>query len=254
MRFKITIILIFIAAKMFGQDKIIRTNGDTITGYISIVEKEDIKYRKVDDRSQPIYTIKKTLVDRIVYENGDVEKMEVTQEMVKAEEYNFRHRISWVYTDVFIARMTFAYEYLNKSGSIGLRVPFGAGITLVNYNNNAPGMQFVTGLDLNIYPTTARGLVKYYFGPMTRVGYTSGDLFEGRESLYYSFMFGNGVSVNIIPQLNMSAYMGVGVKFAHYYDGYYYYDNNGQMLYQSGHNTVYPNMVFGLSFGYNFGK
>lgn len=259
MRLTIITFLLFIATNLFGQDKIIRTNGDTITGYISVIEDDEVKYRRADDRSQPVYTIKKSLVDRVVYENGEVEKFTLTPAQEAAERYNFRHRISWVYTDVFVARMQFAYEYLNKSGSIGIRVPFGAGLNLFNYSGGPTGgeglgLNVVSGVDLNVYPTTARGMVKYYFGPMVRVGYNKGDIFEGRENVYGAIMFGNGVSVNITKELNMSAYLGVGVKMARYINQIAYYDMNSEPVYTNGYNRVYPHMVFGLTFGYNFGK
>lgn len=254
MRITIAIVLILVTAKLFGQDRIIRTNGDTITGYISIVEKEEIKYRKVDDRSQPVYSIKKTLVDRIVYENGEVEKMEVPAEVRQAENYNMRHRLSWVYTDVFIARLMVSYEYLNKSGSVGLRVPLAVGVPLQMIGGGETGINAVGGLDVNIYPTTARGLAKYYFGPMMRVGYSTSDFWNDQENMYYSLMFGNGVSINVTHRLNMSAYMGVGVKYTRYFDPiYYYYDYTGEPSSEK-YSAIYPNVVFGFSVGYNFIK
>ena len=250
MRFATAIVLIFITSNVFAQDKIIRTNGDTITGYISEVQKEEIRYRKVDDRSEPVYTIKKTLVDRVVYESGEVEKIELPKEALAADRYNFRHRIQWVYTDVFIARLHFAYEYLNKSGRLGIRVPVGVGVTPA-FNSGLFGLSAISGVDLNIYPTTARGLAKYYFGPMFRVGYTEADLIQGEENVYFSLLFGNGVSVNVLPELNISAYLGLGIKYTQYLNNFYYYDNMGNPYYDN-RGVIYPHAVFGLSVGYNF--
>lgn len=248
MRFATAIILIFITCNLFGQDKIIRTNGDTITGYITEVQKDEIRYRKVDDRAEPVYTIKKTLVDRIVYESGEVQKMEIPKDALVADKYNFRHRIQWVYTDVFIARIHFAYEYLNQSGRLGIRVPIGVGV-VPSYSSGLFGVSAISGVDLNIYPTTARGMVKYFFGPMLRVGYSQGGIIQSGENMYAALLFANGVSVNVLPQLNLSAYLGLGAKFIHYfnYDNFYDYPSNGYSK-----NVVYPHAVFGLALGYNF--
>ncbi|UPT66664.1 MAG: hypothetical protein M0D57_19830 [Sphingobacteriales bacterium JAD_PAG50586_3] len=169
MRIILTTLLLAFLTPMFGQDLIIRTNGDTVKSYISEVGKDEIRYRKADDRSQPVYTIKKTLVDKIVYENGEVDAFEATKKDKEALEYNFRHRISWVYTDVFIARFGVAYEYITKSGYIGLRVPVAIGASpFLGSSNNGPstglGVTYLSGLDLCIYPTTARAQLSTFLG------------------------------------------------------------------------------------------
>lgn len=248
-----TIFLAFITSAALGQDLIIRTNGDTIKGYITEVQKNDIRYRKSDDRTQPVYTIKNTLVDKVVFESGEVQSFEKTKDELAAQNYDFRHRIAWVYTDVFIARFMLSYEYVTKKGYLGFRVPVCVGSTLSNFSGNGAGLTYLTGLDINIYPTTARGQVKYFFGPQIRVGYSPNDLFEGAESIFTSVTFNNGISVNVIPELNISAYLGLGVKYAHYPDYLYYYNPNTQEYVHESYNAAYPHAVFGMSVGYNFG-
>lgn len=254
MRILITTLFLAFVTTAFGQDLIIRTNGDTIKGYISEVQKDGIRYRKSDDRSQPVYTVDKVLVKKVVYESGEVEVFEATKEDKQKQEYNFNHRLSWVYTDVFIARFMVAYEYITPKGYLGIRVPICVGSTLSNFSGSGAGLTYVSGLDLNIYPTTARGPVKYFFGPQVRVGYSPNDLFENRESIFTSVTFNNGLSVNIIPELNISLYLGLGFKYSHYKDYYYYYDPQSQQYVKENYNATYPHATFGMSVGYNFGK
>src|SRR5688572_19651226 len=129
MRIYTTILFIAIFGFAKAQDQIVRTNGDTIKGYISIVQDDEIKYRKTDDRSAPVFTIKKSLVKQVVYENGEVDDF-AKKAGDEEDEYNYRNRVSFVYTDVFIARMMFAYEHIFPNGYIGLRVPVAAGFSL----------------------------------------------------------------------------------------------------------------------------
>jgi hypothetical protein len=252
MRIIITTIFLAFMTTAYGQDLIVRTNGDTIKGYISLIDKGEIKYRRSDDRSQPIYTIKQDLVSKVVYETGEVDNFEVAPGEKKKLVYDFRHRVQWVYTDVFIARFSMGYEYLNKSGYLGLRVPLSVGLSPGSLYD-VPGLTAVTGLDLNIYPTTARGAVKYFFGPQIRGGYSASDIFEGEENTFVSLTFGNGISANVIPELNISAYVGVGAKVTRYPNYFNYYNPQVGPV-EGSYTAVYPHMVFGMTVGYNFGR
>lgn len=257
MRIILTTLLFAFLTPVFGQDLIVRSNGDTIKSYVSEVGKDEIRYRKVDDRTQPVYIIKKSLVTKVVYENGEVDTFEPTKQDKSAANFPFRHRMSWVYTDVFIARFSIAYEYVTKRGYIGLRVPMSIGVSPFfgssNGNVNGPGLTYLSGLDLCIYPTTARGEVKYFFGPQFRVGHSTSDLWEGEANTFGVVTFANGISVNIIPELNMSAYLGVGVKYVHYPNYTNYYDPNIGGYVTGSMNAVYPHATFGMTVGYNFG-
>jgi hypothetical protein len=259
MRIILTTLFLAFLSPVFGQDLIVRTNGDTIKSYISEVGKDEIRYRKVDDRKEPVYTIKKTLVDKVVYENGEVDNFELTKKDKEAATYDFKHRVSWVYTDVFIARFSVAYEYVTPKGYIGIRVPLSIGVSpFSNVNGtgasaNGPGLTYLSGVDLHIYPTTARGDVKYFFGPQIRVGHSSSDLWEGLRNTFGTVTFVNGLSVNIIPQLNMSAYLGIGVKYSHYPKYENYYDPNTGSYVTNSYNAIYPHATFGMTVGYNFG-
>jgi hypothetical protein len=86
-----------------------------------------------------------------------------------------------------------------------------------------------------------------------RVGHSSGDLFEGIKNTFGVLTFANGISVNIIPQLNMSAYLGVGVKYTHYPKYSNYYDPNSGGYVTKAYNAIYPHATFGMTVGYNFG-
>lgn len=72
-----------------------------------------------------------------------------------SEPYNFRNRVSWVASDVLAVRLMFAYEFINKPGTIVLRVPLGVGLSTNIFDWEQPGINTVTGLDINIYPKTS---------------------------------------------------------------------------------------------------
>lgn len=156
--------------------------------------------------------------------------------------YNFRHRVSWVATDVFALRLLFAYEHLNESGTIGIRIPVGVGISTNIFDWESPGLTAITGAELNLYPTTARGPVKYYYGPMLRVGYAHADIHRGDESAFFVLGFNNGVAFSLKDNFFLSLYAGPAIKYAYYFNP----DSSPEP-----YGRLYPHFIFGLSVGLN---
>lgn len=64
---------ILISSVLYSQDIIVKKNNETIKAKIIEVNQNDIKYQKWDNLNGPIYTIQKTDIVSIVYQNGDAE-------------------------------------------------------------------------------------------------------------------------------------------------------------------------------------
>ena len=66
----------------YCQDIIyIKSSKDSIISRIEEVNIENVKYRKFSNLTGPLYTIEKSKIDKIIYNNGDIEdyKMEETK-------------------------------------------------------------------------------------------------------------------------------------------------------------------------------
>ncbi len=166
------------------------------------------------------------------------------QKMAKKgdEYYNFRHRISWVASDVFAFRMLFAYEHINSSGKLGIRIPVGFGFSANIFDLESPGINTVTGLDVNLYPKTTHQLFNYFYGPALRMGYAQSDIHQRDESVFAGLLLNNGVALNLQNHFFISFYAGGGVKYSYYFNP----DSSPEPYHR-----FYPHGIFGFSFGVN---
>ncbi|MCX6270594.1 MAG: hypothetical protein NTU44_05125 [Bacteroidetes bacterium] len=71
--FTIFITLLFVAAGLKAQDIIVLNSGESIKSKITEVLTFNIKYKKSDSLAGPEYSVKKSNVFVILYENGQKE-------------------------------------------------------------------------------------------------------------------------------------------------------------------------------------
>ena len=77
-RLFICILVIFLITTLKAQDIIIKENGDEIKAKVIEVGITEIKYKKFDNETGPVYTILKSELFMIKYENGTKELFELT--------------------------------------------------------------------------------------------------------------------------------------------------------------------------------
>lgn len=73
---KITLLLfslILTTTEVICQDLIIKKNSETIKAKVLEVNQDDIKYKKWDNLEGPTYTLQKSDINSIVYQNGDAD-------------------------------------------------------------------------------------------------------------------------------------------------------------------------------------
>ena len=68
---KLFILLSFITLNVSAQDVIVKKDGSTILSKVLEINQEDIKYKKFSNQNGPIYTINKSEIMSINYENGE---------------------------------------------------------------------------------------------------------------------------------------------------------------------------------------
>lgn len=67
------LLIIFCANTIFAQDIIVTKKSEKIEAKITDVEQDRIKYKKFNYQEGPTYTIKKSEIASVIYQNGDVE-------------------------------------------------------------------------------------------------------------------------------------------------------------------------------------
>lgn len=68
----VTILLISVV-ELFGQDSILKVNGEKISVKVLEIGTDNVKYRKFSNLDGPLYTIAKDELKEIIFENGDKE-------------------------------------------------------------------------------------------------------------------------------------------------------------------------------------
>jgi hypothetical protein len=82
-------LVLFAGNKAIGQDTIVIRNGDEIRAKVEEVQVTEIKYRKYENLTGPLYSIKKSEIFMVKYENGskdvfDNQQTETTPSVEKA--------------------------------------------------------------------------------------------------------------------------------------------------------------------------
>ena len=68
-----SLLTMFLCLIAYSQDIIVTNEGNKIEAKVTEVEVDVIKYKKFGDNDGPIYTMKKTDISTILYENGSVD-------------------------------------------------------------------------------------------------------------------------------------------------------------------------------------
>jgi hypothetical protein len=136
------------AAKSYSQDIITKTDGTDISSKVLEVNTADIKYKRFDNLKGPIFTIQKSEVFSIKYENGskDVFTKEKAASSTTAKSTSTSSPISWNPSDIGIKRFhVFAAssfptgKFADKEdgmakagGGVGIEYVYPLGIPMLN--------------------------------------------------------------------------------------------------------------------------
>lgn len=74
-KFLFTLIISILTSVSFAQDIIKKLDGGTILVKVLEITQDEIKYKNYDNLEGPSYTLNKTLINTITYENGTVEEI-----------------------------------------------------------------------------------------------------------------------------------------------------------------------------------
>lgn len=231
------LLLLLFSVSAFAQDNIYLTDGSKLEGKVNLVSEKTITYKKVDNLNGPDYELDKDDVLLVVYENGTHEVFSDKKKTNSSTSGFGRHYIAWQFTDLLTTNVTLTYEFFNKSGNLGFKLPlsFGFNSNAVHYPGNpeilgTPGRVFASALELNYYPT-GQGKAKYFVGPSLGFGmnryydyqdwFIEGDTYASNEeitrSYRFTFLVNNGVMFQ--PTKHLSITTGLGLGMSSYFDG-----------------------------------
>lgn len=247
-----TIISLSIAGSALAQDKIFQSNGSVIEAKIKSINDVKILYRHWNDQRGAVYSISLSVVDKVIYEDGYVERFNGTNsganeaQAPRANEGNrvmtVRSRKEMLYGDrlLSVAPIEFtengvgvavSYEKtIDKAGYIAFVLPVMATFNLNNssesdYNKHQDAMFYVSP-GLKFYPTSCYGRTKYSVGPSLVIG--AGEKTTGGEHYVYTpynntnyqfepysthSKFTLGILVNNSININASPRMSLGLDF-----------------------------------------
>lgn len=261
MKKSILILLLFaFALTAFSQDIIYKTDGSKEEAKITLVGDREIQFKKFSNPDGPVYSIYKSEILMITYENGDYEMYSNKNNEAKlakqelAENYK-ANLISYHLFDVIYGDFTISYERILASGTVSINIPVGFGYAYnsdyINNRNEWVKNLIYSGIGVNFYPT-GQGKWRYFLGPNIRVGYGKqsywdegwdeyGNYYydeEYTEGIYTKFFVDNGLMFTPVKNFSISAIVGVGVRYfpqANYYN-----------------NTVMPTGNFSMNINYRF--
>ena len=177
-KFYLLVVLVISSVFANAQDKIYLKSGDNIEAKILEVNVDNVKYKKFSNLEGPTFTIEKSDIQMVVYQNGESQifKESVADKKKKSKSSNFgKNRFS---TDIlsfgyYGPGTSLAYERLLKGGKMGLEIPIsyhvdgvGAIMGLANISDSSFGI--TVGTNLKFYPAgEGKG---FFVGPTLAVG------------------------------------------------------------------------------------
>ena len=233
-----------------AQDKIIKTNGDTILAKVKSVGVKTVSYQRYDNQAGPDYTIAKAIVEKIIYQNGGEDAFGIEGGRMRRphrpmpmrrakddEGIDSKMKLSYAPNLLSLAPFQFtenglgvglSYERsLDSRGVIAFYLPVMVTFDLNNgtyydystnaYKNSPTDMMFYAMPGIKVYPTGSHGFVKYAVGPSLVVadGQKSTAVFNGftgttSEQTQAHFML--GMIINNSVNFNPSEHVYLGLE------------------------------------------
>ena len=234
----LTLAVLFSALLTQAQDAIYKKDKTKLDAKVLEVGNWDIKYKPAANPDGPVYTMPKSDIVIIIYQNGRSDIFSSSEKSPSCKKFdslsvNFCHNSIGIDIGEFTnTAMNITYEHTFKKGNFALRIPFSVGMTPYNYGYGYYGDQkiFSTGLDFLFFPT-GQGKVRYYVAPYAEFGmynFNNGYvLYDGYNNpSYYNYHFSgyrieggvkNGILIQPTRHFSISADLGFGIKTDQYY-------------------------------------
>ncbi|MBI4945072.1 MAG: hypothetical protein HY840_01575 [Bacteroidetes bacterium] len=174
MKYTSFLFLLFSAFVLNAQDIIYKNDKTKIDAKVLEIGTENVKYKPTANPDGPVYTINKSEIATIVFQNGTFETFYSTEKSSShhSDSISIKFCKNLIGVDVgefANSSIGMVYEHtFGKKGMFALRIPFAVGLNQGNYRNYyggyPQGKLLSTGIDFIYFPT-GQGVLKYYAAP-----------------------------------------------------------------------------------------
>ncbi len=238
--YKRALLFVFASSISFlslAQDKIFRTDGDTIYGKVVEVSQTSIKFTRQNNPESPYYLIRSTKVDSIVYANGQTDEIaKLFFERREPTHLRTKNTYSLDILSPVAYSVTQWYERRVWKGKLGIRIPlylsykqnFSPGFNVITrqrgYNYLEDGFAIATGVNPKFYLNKHR-IIRAFAGPEADLGYTAPPKSNGSLNVYDNqapyrgsgnFLLAGlaGLNINPVAHFNVTLEAGLGYNWA----------------------------------------
>ncbi|MEZ5016606.1 MAG: hypothetical protein R2800_06095 [Flavipsychrobacter sp.] len=271
-------ILLMLSSAAFAQDKIFKRDGSVIEAKVLEVGVKTVSYKRIDNEDGPRYTIAKSALERIEFENGTNEFFDERSRVrhsPKVDNSKYGNNILAFFPMLVNnggVGLGLSYErLLGKESIISFYMPVSATIRSEygNYYNN--GNTIVQGNPdsysyfvmpgIKIYPTGAKGKVRYGIGPAVALNYGNNadnlqPLYGANGTITYNYSrrdyFSAGAVINNSLNISPTKRLYLGLELAL---GFIFYEDYGGSSYTYSfepYDLDEPIAQFGFKIGYRF--
>jgi hypothetical protein len=120
--------ILFISLGYFqsiAQDKIYKKGGEVLEVKVTEVGSSEIKYKAFANLTGPTYTVAKSEVLKITYENGTVENYDASAKMIEVSDKRAQNIYAEFLGQGLIFSVNYDTRFSNKRNGIGGRIGFG---------------------------------------------------------------------------------------------------------------------------------
>ncbi|HWB64946.1 MAG TPA: hypothetical protein VG603_15620 [Chitinophagales bacterium] len=213
-----------LAFKGYAQDKIYTTDGRILNGKVLEIGPTEIKFKAFDRPDGPLYIMRQSQVDSIVYANGFVDLMGAVL-AAKWRLENVPQLNTWSFDLLGFTFLSVSQSYerrFKKQPWLGLRVPLyvgfiGGGIAGVGlfkpgsgvYYGTAYGGGFsiATGINPKFYFINRRK-IRPFAGPEVTIGFSKGGAYND-----YNYYYNNGYYDYTVRSFTFAAIAKFGLTF-----------------------------------------
>ena len=216
----------------FSQDVIYKKDKTKVDAKVLEVGTSEIKYKSTANPDGPIYSINKSDVILIAYQNGTFDSFSSSvnppPQNFDSLKINFcRNHVGIDIAEFVTSSVGIVYDRtFGNKGMFALRLPFSVAIAESNFDSYLNGKIFGTGLDFLYFPT-GQGGFKYYVAPYFEWGMFRYRQYTGYPSYYNYNALGNhfaggiknGFLYQVTRHFSFSADFGLGFKEDQYSSG-----------------------------------
>lgn len=271
-------ILLLLSTASFAQDKIFKKDGSVIEAKVLEVGVKTVSYKRLDNEDGPRYTVAKSALDRIEYENGsndffDPRSKEKHSPKVDKPKYG-NNIIAFFPMLVNNGGVGLGVSYerlLGKNSFVSFYLPLSATFTS-DYNSYYNGNNVIVNGDrtsytyfampgIKIYPTGAKGKVRYGVGPAIALRYSndagySQPYYSPNGSVIYNYnrqdYFTAGAVINNSLNISPTKRLYLGLELALGFAFYENYNGNGYTYGFEPYDMDEPLVQLGFKIGYRF--